>query len=60
MLDKLKERAKAIAAAVAPLVAIALVSHVERLAELSTEWKAVLIAAITSIATYFVPNAPEG
>jgi hypothetical protein len=39
-----------------PLLSIALVVHVEQLADLATEWKAVIVAAITSLATALVPN----
>jgi hypothetical protein len=54
----IKEYAKAVTAAVVPLLSIALVVHVEQLADLATEWKAVIVAAITSLATALVPNTP--
>jgi hypothetical protein len=55
-MNTIKEYAKAVTAAVVPLLSIALVVHVEQLADLSTEWKAVIVAAITSLATAIVPN----
>ena len=57
-MSKIREYAKAVAAAVVPLLSIALVVHVEQLADLATEWKAVSVAAITSLATALVPNQP--
>jgi hypothetical protein len=55
-MNTVKERAKAIVAAVVPLLAVALITNIEKLSELDTAWKAVLIALVTSVATYIVPN----
>jgi hypothetical protein len=55
-MTRIREYAKAVTAAVVPLLSIALVVHVEQLADLATEWKAVIVAAITSLATALVPN----
>jgi hypothetical protein len=57
-MSTIKEYAKAVTAAVVPLLSIALVVHVEQFAGLATEWKAVIVAAITSLATALVPNQP--
>ena len=57
-MNTIKERAKAIVAAVVPLLAVALITNIEKLSELDTAWKAVLIALVTSVATYIVPNQP--
>lgn len=57
-MDKIREYAKAVTAAVVPLLLIALVTNVERLAELGTEWKAVIVAGLTALATALVPNKP--
>jgi hypothetical protein len=58
MLDWIKERAKAVVGIVAPLLSIALVTHVEKLEELSVEWKAVIVAVITGFLIERTPNTP--
>ena len=58
MLDKLREYAKALVAAVVPLLSVALITNIEKLDELDAAWKAVIIAAITALATAIVPNKP--